>query len=90
MHVFFAAIVVAMVVVGDAFEEKQSAFPPALVLGLVGLFGVVFGDGFLELEVYGVYGSCCLTFVSSCFFQDLDVFDKKRKGSESDKNFDAE
>lgn len=61
-----------VVVVGPApFEEKQSAFPPALLL--VRLLGVVvfLGNGLLELEVNRVYGSGSITLVPPRFFQNL-------------------
>lgn len=62
----------AMVVVVNVgplpFEEKEGTSPPALLLNLVGLLQVVFGNGFLKLKVDGVYGSCRFTLVLPCFF----------------------
>lgn len=56
-------IVTAMTMVGDPlpFEEKEGASPPPLLLlALVGFLRLVFRNGFLELEVDGVYGPCSL------------------------------
>lgn len=39
------------------FEEEESVFPPPLLLLLLVLTGFVFGNGLLELEMNGVYGS---------------------------------
>jgi len=69
MTMTMMAMVVVVVNVGPLpFEEKEGTSPPALLLNLVGLLQVVFGNGFLKLEVDGVYGSCRFTLVLPCFF----------------------
>jgi len=58
MNVLVIVAANAMTVVVDPLplEEKEGASPPALLLRLVGFLRLVFGNGFLELEVDGVYG----------------------------------
>lgn len=76
MNIFTIMIMImtmmAMVVVVNVgplpFEEKEGTSPPALLLNLVSLLQVVFGNGLLKLEVDGVYGSCGFTLVLPCFF----------------------
>ena len=76
MRMMTTMVVMVMVMVMRdplPFEEKECTSPPTL-LGLLGLLRVVFRNGFLELEMDGVYGSCCLALVFPCFFQNLCFF----------------
>lgn len=53
-------------------EKEEGASPPALFPGPVGFApGFVLGNGLLELEVDGVYGSRRLSLVLHGFFQHL-------------------
>lgn len=80
MMMMMMTMVVMVMVMRDPlpFEEKECTSPPTL-LGLLGLLRVVFRNGFLELEMDGVYGSCCLALVFPCFFQNLKVVNLRIK-----------
>lgn len=74
MDVLHIVLVIAGAVAGvgpPPFEKEEGIFPPPLPLRLLNLPGFILRDGLLKLEVYGVYGSCCLALVLHGFFQYL-------------------
>ena len=72
MDVVLVNVVVVAGMGPAPLEKEEGASPPALLPGPVGFgSGFVLGNGLLELEVDGVYGSRCLTFVLHGFFQHL-------------------
>lgn len=79
MNILVMVTAVTLTGVPLPFEEKESASPPALLFGLVDLLRLVSRNGFLELEVDGVYGPCCLSLVLPCLFQHLKIVNLRVK-----------